>query len=228
MRKTLLATTLLATAAAAPSAFAHEAGDVIVRAGAIHLSTNESSSKIKVNPLSNNQKIPGTKATLNNDTQLGLNFAYMVTDNIAVELLAASPFELTAKQKGALQDLGLQSKLGKFKALPPTLSAIYYPLDKASAFQPYAGLGVNRTLFFNEKANKAGGYGAMRVKNAWGWAAQIGADYMLTDKLMLNGQIRYIDMSTKARVDALNGTQTAKVKLDVKPVVYMVGLGYKF
>lgn len=220
MRKTLIATTLLATAAATPAAFAHQAGDIIVRAGAIHLSTNESSSTVKIN----GSKVPGAKATLNNDTQLGLNFAYMVTDHVGIELLAASPFELTAKGKGALAG----EKLGKFKALPPTLSAVYYPMNKASAFQPYVGLGVNRTLFFNEKANKSGGYSAMRVQNTWGWAAQVGADYMLTDNLMLNGQVRYIDMSTKARVDAANGTATAKVKLDVKPVVYMLGLGYKF
>lgn len=222
MRKTLIATTLLATAAATPAAFAHQAGDIIVRAGAIHLTTGENSSKIKVAALGGKQA--GTKATLNNDTQLGLNFAYMVTDHIGIELLAASPFELTAKQKG----LGLPEKLGTFKALPPTLSAVYYPMNKASAFQPYVGLGVNRTLFFNEKANKGNGYSAMRVQNTWGWAAQVGADYMLTDNLMLNGQVRYIDMSTKARVDALGGTATAKVKLDVKPVVYMLGLGYKF
>ncbi len=218
MRKTFFATTLLAAAVATPSAFAHEAGDIIVRAGAIHLSTHESSSKVKLD----GAKLPA-KAKINNDTQLGLNLAYMVTDHIGIELLAASPFELTAKGKGALAG----SKLGKFKALPPTLSAVYYPMNKASAFQPYAGLGVNRTLFFNEKGNKSQGFSAMRVQNTWGWAAQIGADYMLSDKLMLNGQVRYIDMSTKARVD-VGGTSTAKVKLDVKPVVYMVGLGYKF
>src|SRR5690554_6836940 len=107
MRKTLLATTLLATIAATPAAFAHEAGDIIVRAGAIHLSTNESSSKIKVAALGGKQA--GTKATLNNDTQLGLNFAYMLTDHIGIELLAASPFKLTAKQKGL--GLGLPEKL---------------------------------------------------------------------------------------------------------------------
>lgn len=222
MRKTLLATTILAAAVATPAAFAHEAGDIIVRAGAIHLSTGESSSKIKVAALGGKQA--GTKATLDNDTQLGLNFAYMVTDNFAVELLAASPFKLTAKQKG----LGLPKKLGTFKALPPTLSAVYYPMNKASAFQPYVGLGVNRTLLYNEKANKSAGYSALRVKDTWGWAAQIGADYMLTDNLMLNAQVRYIDIDTKARVYALDGAAKAKVDVKVKPTVYMVGLGYKF
>lgn len=217
MRKTLLATSLLAAAVAAPAAYAHEAGDIIVRAGAIHLSTNESSSRVKLG----GEKIPA-KAKIDNDTQLGLNFAYMVTDHIGVELLAASPFELTAKGKGALAG----NKLGKFKALPPTLSAVYYPMNKTSAFQPYVGLGVNRTLFYNEKANKSQGFNAMRVQNTWGWAAQIGADYMLTDKLMINGQVRYIDIDTKARVYA--GDTKAKVDINVKPVVYMVGLGYKF
>lgn len=223
MRKTLLASAILAAAVATPAAYAHEAGDIIVRAGAIHLTTNESSSRVKVQGVG---KI-GAKAKLNNDTQLGLNFAYMITDNWAVELLAASPFELTAKGKGDLAG----EKLGKFKALPPTLSAVYYPMNKASAFQPYVGLGVNRTLMYNEKANKKSGLGfnGLRVKDTWGWAAQVGADYMLTDNLMINGQVRYIDMSTNAHVysDALNNAK-AKVKLDVKPVVYMVGLGYKF
>lgn len=217
MRKTLLATTILAAAVATPAAFAHEAGDIIVRAGAIKLTTHESSSRVK---LAGN-KIDA-KAKVDNDTQLGLNFAYMVTDHIGIELLAATPFELTAKGKGGLAG----AKLGKFKALPPTLSAVYYPMNKASAFQPYVGLGVNRTLMYNEKANKSQGFNALRVKDTWGWAAQIGADYMLTDNLMLNGQVRYVDIDTKARVYA--GDTKATVKLDVKPVVYMVGLGYKF
>lgn len=222
MRSIILATSLLATAAAAPASFAHEAGDIIVRAGAIQLGTHENSGKIKVAALGGKQA--GTKATLNNDTQLGLNFAYMLTDHIGIELLAASPFELTAKQQG----LSLDKKLGKFKALPPTLSAVYYPMNKASAFQPYVGLGVNRTLFFDERANKDGGYSGMRLKDSWGWAAQVGADYMLTDNLMLNGQVRYIDLSTSASIDCLDGAASAKVKVDVKPVVYMLGLGYRF
>lgn len=50
---------------------------------------------------------------------------------------------------------------------------------------------------------------------------------MLTDKLMLNGQIRYIDIDTSAYVDVA-GVARAKVNIDVEPLVYMVGLGYKF
>lgn len=224
MRKTLFSASLLALAVATPAAFAHQAGDIIVRAGAVTVTTHEDSDAIKLNGV----KAAGTKASLNNNTQLGLNFAYMVTDHVGVELLAATPFEHEAKISG----LGnLDGKLATFKHLPPTLSAVWYPMDSSWKFQPYVGLGVNYTWFFDEKVSgsaKQKGFSNFKVDNSWGWAAQIGADYMLTDKLMINGQIRYIKIDTDAKVTALNGAAKAKVGIDVKPWVYMVGLGYKF
>ncbi|MGI6408426.1 MAG: OmpW/AlkL family protein [Thiopseudomonas sp.] len=224
MRKTLLATTLLATIAATPAAFAHEAGDIIVRAGAVTVTTHESTSGVKTSGLGN---LNG-KATLNNDTQLGLNFAYMVTDNIGIELLAASPFKHDVHIKNT--DVG-SMKLGSIKHLPPTLSAVYYPLDSKSAFQPYIGAGINYTWFFDENLSstaKSGlGANGFKVKNSWGLAAQVGADYMLTDNLMINGQVRYIDIDTDATLNTVAAGRT-KVNVDVKPWVYMVGLGYKF
>ena len=61
-------------------------------------------------------------------------------------------------------------------------------------------------------------------------AWQVGADYMLTDNIMINGQVRYIDIDTTAYVDnnAVAGGTRAKVDVDVDPFVYMVGLGYNF
>ncbi len=223
MRKTLLATTILAAAVATPSAFAHQAGDIIVRAGAVTVTTHESTSGVKTSGLGN----LGGKATLNNDTQLGLNFAYMVTDNIGIELLAATPFKHDVHIKNTAVG---SMKLGTIKHLPPTLSAVYYPMNNKSAFQPYVGAGINYTWFFDEDLSntaKSGlGANSFKVKNSWGLAAQIGADYMLTDKLMLNGQIRYIDIDTDATLNTVAGR--TKVDVDVKPWVYMVGLGYKF
>ncbi len=226
MRTTLFATSLLALAIAAPSVQAHQAGDIIVRAGAVTVQTKESTSSVKVDrPGYANI---GGKATLGNDTQLGLNFAYMVTDNWGVELLAATPF----KHDVAIKNTAVGShKLGSLKHLPPTLSAVYYPLDSKSAFQPYIGAGINYTVFFDESVKgsaKQAGFSNLRVQNSWGWAAQIGADYMLTDNIMINGQIRYIDIDTTAYVNNNALGVRAKVDVDVNPYVYMLGLGYKF
>ena len=214
MRTTLFATSLLALAIAAPSVQAHQAGDIIVRAGAITVQTKENSSSVKLDrgPITGTDY--GGKATLSNETQLGLNVAYMVTDHFGVELLAATPFSHDVSLKGTA---GLDGKLGSLKHLPPTLSAVYYPLDSKSAFQPYFGAGVTYTWFFDESTTseaKAKGLNSLNVKNTWGWSAQVGADYMLTDKLMLNGQIRYIDIDTSAYVDVA-GLHRAKVDVNV-------------
>src|SRR5690554_4071025 len=232
MRTQLLASTILALSVAAPSVMAHEAGDILVRAGVVTVTTSESTSGVMVDGTTD----LGGEATLNNNTQLGLNFAYMVTNKVAVELLGASPFEHDVAIKGT--DAGaVDGALGKVKHLPPTLSAVYFPMDAGSAFQPYVGVGVNYTWFFDEKVTsgaKAGDNVAgfpltnLKVKNSWGWAAQVGADYMLTENIMLNGQIRYIDIDTEATVDVAGGAAHAKVDVNIKPVVYMVGLGYKF
>ncbi len=229
MRTTLFASSLLALAIAAPSVQAHQAGDIIVRAGAVTVQTHESTSGVKgdrgtLGTLGN----LGGKASINNDTQLGLNFAYMITDNWGVELLAATPFSHDVKIKGSSL-APANGKLGSFKHLPPTLSAVYYPLDSKSAFQPYVGAGINYTTFFNESVSssaKQQGFTSLNIKDSWGLAAQVGADYMLTDNIMINGQIRYIDIDTTAYASHAAGR--AKVNVDVKPWVYMLGLGYKF
>lgn len=64
------------------------------------------------------------------------------------------------------------------------------------------------------------------MKDSWGLAYQVGADYMLTDNIMLNAQVRYIDIDTTGTTHL--GATKVKVDVDVDPFVYMVGLGYKF
>lgn len=172
----------------------------------------------------------GGQATLDSDTQLGLNFAYMLTNNLGLELLAATPFSHEVGVKGLG---GLDGKLADIKHLPPTLSVVYYPLEAQSSFQPYVGLGINYTTFFQEdlaSAREAQGFSNLKLDDSFGLAAQIGMDYMLTENVMFNAQVRYIDIDTEATVDGPTALSVGKTKVDVDvdPWVYMVGLGYKF
>lgn len=232
MNKSLLGATLFALALAAPLAHAHEKGDILLRAGAITVDPNTDSSTVKVDqgPLSGADL--GGKATLSSDTQLGLNFAYMITDHLGIELLAATPFEHDVKLKGTALSAA-NGKLGSFNQLPPTLSLVYYPLNPKSAFQPYVGAGVNYTWMYDEHLSRearANGFSNFNTKNSWGVAWQVGADYMLTDNILLNAQLRYIDIDTRATVEnnAVAPGTRARVNVDADPFVYMVGVGYKF
>ncbi|WP_347909381.1 OmpW family outer membrane protein [Pseudomonas grandcourensis] len=232
MNKSMLSASLVALALAAPLAHAFEAGDIILRAGAITVNPKADSSSVKVDqgPLAGTNL--GGKATMDSDTQLGLNFAYMLTNHWGIELLAATPFEHDVKLKGTALPAA-NGKLGSLKHLPPTLSVVYYPLDSKSAFQPYVGGGINYTWIYDESLSseaKSAGFSNFNAKNSWGLAWQVGADYMLTEHVMLNAQVRYIDIDTRATVENNSiapGTR-AKVNVDVDPFVYMVGLGYKF
>ena len=227
MNKSLLSASLIALALAAPVAHAHQAGDFILRAGAITTAPNEDSGDIKLD----GTKVGGTKATLDSDTQLGLAFAYMLTDHIGLELLAATPFQHEVGVKGL--GAGLDGKLANIKQLPPTLSLQYYPMEPNSRFQPYAGVGINYTLFFDEdlsSARKQQGFSNLKLQDSVGIAGQLGMDYMLTDNLLVNASVWYVDIDTKATVDGPSalGYSKTKVNVEVDPWVYMVGLGYKF
>ena len=227
MHKSLLSASLFALALAAPLAHAHKTGDFIVRAGAITTAPNEDSGELKLD----GTKISGTKATLTSDTQLGLTFAYMLTDHIGLELLAATPFQHEVGVKG----LGpaLDGKLADVKQLPPTLSLQYYPLDASSRFQPYAGIGINYTTFFNEdltSQRKSEGFSNLKLKDSVGIAGQLGFDYMITDRMLVYASVWYADIDTQATVDGPTGLGVGrtKVDVDVDPWVYMVAIGYKF
>ncbi|WP_426117987.1 OmpW/AlkL family protein [Pseudomonas sp. DSP3-2-2] len=228
MNKSLLSASLFALALSAPLvAHAHEAGDIIVRAGVAHVEPNEDSGEVKLD----GTKVSGSKATLDGDNQLGLTFAYMLTPHIGLELLAASPFSHTVSVKGL--GPGLDGKLADVKQLPPTLSLQYYPMEPSSKFQPYAGIGINYTTFFDTDltgTRKSEGFSNLKLKDSFGLAGQIGMDYMLTDRVMLNASVWYVDIDTDASVDGPSALSVGKTKVsvDIDPWVYMVGVGYKF
>ena len=227
MRKLPLTAALLALTAVSPLALAHQAGDIIIRAGAATVDPHEDSGNISAAAAGG--KVAGTKATVDSDTQLGLAAAYMITDHVGIELLAATPFNHRIGVKG----LGaLDGKLADVKQLPPTLSLQYYPLNPQSRIQPYVGAGINYTLFFDEdltssrKSAAGGGFSNLSLDDSWGYAFQAGVDYQLTDHLLFNAAIWYADIDTKATADSALGR--VKVDVDIDPWVYMVGLGYKF
>ena len=232
MNKSLLSASLITLALATPLAQAHQTGDFIIRAGAATTAPNEESGKLKLD----GAKVAGTKATLDSDTQLGLAFAYMLTDNVGIELLAATPFQHTVGVRGVSAATGidgLDGKLADVKQLPPTLSLQYYPMAAESRFQPYAGVGINYTLFYDEDlsgARKQQGFSHLKIQDSVGLAGQLGFDYMLTKNMLVNASVWYVDIDTKATVDGPTALGTGRTKVDLKvdPWVYMVGVGYKF
>lgn len=201
MKYALIGAAISATILASPIANAYQSGDIIVRAGIASVQPDDS--------------VTGTLKTLKggvgSDTQLGLTATYMFNDKFGIELLAATPFKHKITSNG--------SEIGETKQLPPTLSLQYYPMGASSVYQPYVGVGLNYTAFFDEKSS----LGEMELDNSWGASVQAGIDYQINDHMLLNAAVWYIDIDTDAK---LNGANIGTVSVD--PWVYMVGVGYKF
>jgi len=226
-----------AVMAVAPAAQAFEAGDFVLRAGVVHVAPDDSSDSI--NLISGDPLLGAgvnSQVTVDSNSQLGLRATYMFTNNLGLGILGATPFKHNIKGGG---DLPGDLKLGETKHLPPTITLQYFPMNSASALQPYVGVGVNYTTFFEEKTseNLNGALGVasseLELDDSVGVAVEFGVDYMLSENFGLNAAIWWADINTDAKVkvydDAGNYvTETDEFEVEIDPMVYMVGFTYKF
>lgn len=229
----VLAAAVMATA---PAVQAFEAGDFILRAGVVHVAPDDSSDSITIGGAPLLGAGVDSQVTVDSNSQLGLRATYMFTNNLGLGILGATPFKHNIKGGG---DLPGDLKLGETKHLPPTITLQYFPMNSASALQPYVGVGVNYTTFFEEKtsSNLNGALGVpssdLELDDSVGVAVELGMDYMLSENFGLNAAIWWADINTDATVTAFDaaGNQIAKTdefEVEIDPMVYMVGFTYKF
>ncbi|MEZ8609715.1 outer membrane protein OmpW [Vibrio sp. 10N.239.311.G01] len=215
MKKTVCGIAVIA-ALMSTNVLAHKEGDFIIRVGAAMVSPNDSSGDVL--------ETSGSKFGVDSNTQLGLTFGYMFTDNISLEILAATPFSHTiSTNHGGLGDIA------ETKHLPPTLMVQYYFGEANSKFRPYVGAGINYTVFFDEELNGTGkdaGLSDLSLDDSWGLAANIGMDYMINEDWFLNASVWYADIDTTAKYKA--GGKQYSTDVDIDPWVFMIGGGYNF
>ncbi len=201
---------LAATPALAQDGGLPKAGDLVVRARAIDVS-----------PINDKTiQVTNARALVNDDIVPEVDFSYFVTDNLAIELIAATTRH---RVQVNLPPLGIVP-VGKVSVLPPTL-LLQYHLPIGERFKPYAGIGVNYTIFYDSKAAAGGLSSETHYKDGFGWAAQMGFDYQLGDSpWMFNADVKKLFLNTTLRGAAR--AQLAKVDLD--PWIFGVGFGYRF
>ncbi len=205
--RTPLAALLCAAGLLTAPVQAHEAGDWLIKFGVT-----------QVHPKSGNGKVLNDTVELDvgNSVRPSFTVTYMATRNIGVELLAAWPFKHDISGSGGL------GKIATTKQLPPTLSIQWHFLPD-SAIQPYVGLGLNYTHFFSTRTRGALEGADLKLGDSWGLAGQMGVDVKLNDRWFVNVDVRYIDISSRVK---LNGERIGKTRID--PWVFTAGIGYRF
>ncbi|MBK8182690.1 MAG: outer membrane beta-barrel protein [Candidatus Competibacteraceae bacterium] len=184
---------------------AYEAGDWVVRGGIWG-----------VFPKSDNLSLgPGANIDVDNGYSFGFNVTYMATRNIGIEVLGAWPFSHDIKLSGA-------GKVAETKHLPPTVTVQYHFLPDSN-IRPYAGVGFNYTIFFDEETKGALSGADLDLDDSWGLAGQVGVDIDVAPNWFVNFDVHYIDIDTKAK---LNGQGIGTVEID--PWVVGINVGTRF
>lgn len=195
-----------------------KAGDVLVRVRAIGVLPNDSSGPVL-------PTFPGGSVAVGNSIMPEIDFTYMATDHIGLELIAATTRH-GLSGGGSLSGL---DDLGHTWVLPPTLT-LQYHFAPAAKVRPYVGAGINYTFFYGDDTsdalNAAIGQTELHLSDSFGWAAQAGVDFDLSEKLFLNLDIKYIDMTTTATLTTGKLVNTVDVKIN--PIVVGIGLGMRF
>jgi len=175
-------------------------GDWLIRVGATH-----------IDPSSSGLNLNGSTLKVDSDTSATFNITYMMTGNVGIELLAALPFKHDIK----VDDV----TIGSTRHVPPTITLQWHqPIGRVV---PYAGIGLNFTEFFNARLLDSDA--ALSLDDSAGLSAQIGFDFVIAERWLLNADVRYIDMSTDVKID---GEEIGNVKID--PWTIGLNLGFRF
>ncbi len=140
------------------------------------------------------------------------DLTYFLTDNIAVEVIAAvTKHTVRNSVAGTISSVWL---------LPPTITAQYH-FDPVGVFRPYVGVGVNYTFFYDPQSALPN----IGFKNSFGWAFQAGTDVPLGDgPYFLNADVKKVFIGT--HVQAAAGAVQASARLN--PWLIGAGVGMRF
>ncbi|WP_090137825.1 OmpW family protein [Limnohabitans sp. DM1] len=163
-----------------------------------------------VNLDSTNSDSTGLGLSINNKTFGELDFTYFYSKNVAAELVLTTPQTQRVYSNN--------SQIGSFRHLPPTLLLQYHFTDM-QGFKPYVGAGINYTKFTGVSLPP----GLSLNRDQWGGALQAGVDIPLDKNWSINFDIKKVYISTNVYN---HGVRIGELKVD--PMLYAVGVGYRY
>jgi outer membrane protein len=216
----LTVVSLFPVGAAAQGAVAAEgpaAGDWLVHLDATGVFKN-TSAKISVA----GAEVPGASISSPNDVTVSFDLSYFLTPNIAINLLGGIPPRTTVKGAGSITSLGTLATT----SYAPALLSTDYHLNSLGRFHPYAGIGLDYTIFFRVSD---GSLHNAKIDNAFGVAFRIGVDYDLNSRWTAHFYALHILTGNRITASAdPAGTIPVFAQATINPTIVGAGIGYRF
>lgn len=208
---------------AAAGAQAQTAGSLLVRVGATRITPDVDSGNLTP------PAFVGTTADVSADTELSGGLAYMLTDNISIDLPIARRYKHDILGDGAINGVG---KIGDVRVLPITLLAQYRFFEADAPLRPYLGAGVTYARFYKARSTATlsgltGGSPAnpttLKVDSRWGTTLQAGVSYTFSPRWFADLSVTHTFLKTR---NTLSTGQTLDITLNPNSVG--VAVGYMF
>ncbi|TYC62927.1 OmpW family protein [Marinobacter sp. BW6] len=190
-----------------------EAGDFYVRAGVSAMDPDTGSESFSA--------IPRSGVRLESDVTLGGALGWFVTDSVALEISSSLPYSPDIEGNQRLKDLGL-GNIGDVKYAPTYLTVNLF-IDDTSAVTPYLGAGVAFNKFYDESATPAGL--DVNLESTFTPTFLAGVELDFGVPVMVNFDVRYTLLETDAQ---FSGAIDETVEMEINPVVFTLGVGYRF
>lgn len=142
-----------------------------------------------------------------------LDLTYFITNNIAVEAIAATAQHSLTYTGGA--------DLGSTWILPPTVT-LQYHFTPDNTFSPYVGAGINYSYFYGEETGA--GFTDLDVEGGVGFALQAGTDIWINENWGLNLDVKKLFLDVDGTLN--NGAVRADIDLD--PWIVGAGVSFRF
>lgn len=168
-------------------------------------------------------RVPNASVRTGKELTATLDLAYFLTPQWAVDAYVGIPPRANINGTGPLAPLGRLA--GTFYG--PAVLALQYHPPGLGKFDPYVGVGLNYTIFL---AHTDAALQKVKIENAFGTAFEAGMHYELTPKWTLNFDAKYILLSNRisAQYPTPAGPLPAVAKVQINPLIFGLGVGYKF
>lgn len=166
--------------------------------------------------------------TVEDATTLQLVYSRRFNEHWDIDLQLGVPPRLDVRGTGTLAPFGV---IAQVRQAGPSAFVTYNFGSGQDRFRPLFGLGVNYSRFYDVKGTESGALASggptrISLSDSFGPAAKIGVSYRLAERWLLVGTIGVARIKTD--VTATTGSIERKTSVDLRPVVYTLGIAREF
>jgi outer membrane protein len=198
--------------------------------GLAHIDVNS-----KAPPLAGGSKVfpaPGAQIRVGDATTTGFGYTYRFAERWSGEIVLGIPPSHKIYGNGVLANAG---QIAVVRQMPPTVFVNYHLGEWLPKFHPFVGAGLNYTYFEKKRSTPtgdaiSGGPTRITLTNSWGAAAHAGFTVQYNKSWSLTATAAYADVRSTMRsyTTTKDGVEELSTKINFRPMVYTLSLGYSF